>query len=152
MGHARQTGVLDRDDKLRDGAHDAPALRRRAGCRVADIPVVDYFLLDGVAWHFHECKRIGECGFEALGKVLDVLGGRHKTHPSPVVHHHDCVLPLIDDVFCVPVSERGCGRDWFLCLYGHRVQLELLQDLLCTAQLDHKTGPLAGIVANIASA
>lgn len=138
MGHARQTSVLDREDKLRDGAHDAPALRRRAGRRIANIPVVDNFLLDGVARHFHECKRIGKCGFEALGKVLDVFGRRHKTHPSPVVYHHDGVLALIDDVFCVPVSKRGCGRDWFLRLYGHRVQLELFQDLLRTAQLDQK--------------
>ena len=142
-GHARQTGVLDRDDKLRDGAHDAPALRRGAGRGVADIPVMDNFLLDGVAWDFHKSKRVRKCGLQALGKVLDVFGGRHQTHSGPVVHHHNRVLPLINDVLRVPVTERRCGRDWFLRLYGHRVQLELLQDLLSTAQLDHRTRPPA---------
>ena len=76
-GHARQTGVLDRDDKLRDGAHDAPALWRGAGRGVADIPVMDNFLLNCVAWDFHKSKRVGKCGFEALRKVLDVV----EAHP-----------------------------------------------------------------------
>jgi hypothetical protein len=30
-----------------------------------------------VAWDFHKGKRVGECGFEALGKVLDVV----EAHP-----------------------------------------------------------------------
>ena len=113
---------------------------------------MDNFLFDSVAWHIHINKRFGECGFEALGKVLDILCGRHQTHTGFVIYQYDCVLPLIDDVFCVPVTERRCGRDGLLGLQHCWVQFELLQDLLCAAQLYHKTRPPTGFVVNVASA
>lgn len=57
--HAHHPRDLDQDDKLDDGAHATPSLWRGVGRGVADIPVMDNFLLDGVAWHIHIDKRLG---------------------------------------------------------------------------------------------
>jgi hypothetical protein len=104
---------------------------------------MDNFLLDGVAWHIHREKRIGARGFVALGEMVDVLYRRHQTHPGPVVHHLNRVLPLIYDVLRLPVTERRYGFHSILHLQCYRVQRKLVQDLLHAAQLNCKTRPQA---------